>query len=254
MTFPLLFLVSSSPLSVRSNLPNSPVAAFFTLRRQLLIPPPGELWVSFMCHSWRNDLEMCERADIVEKQPCGETSSSCAAFSFSWPIIKTLLKYQCPERNEHTSPIKWAKDIKEIWGCRRFYNWVKKGLMLMWFKVVLLLSNVSGLECTQPGLKMTFCGWRGTFLLMLCGNVILHTSRGWFQKQVFVFDQKRSALKHLQLHPVPDLCLVRRPGKADLGSGACSFAGAKHKRIPLNEAAEVNPAQPSPAQPSTPDH
>lgn len=151
--FSLLFLVSSPPLSGRSNLPNSPVAAFSARRRQLLIPPPGELWVSFMCHSWRNDLEMCERADIVENQRCGETSSSRPAFSFSWPIIKTLLKYQCPERNEHTSPQKWAKDIKEIWGCWRFYNWVKKGLMLMWFKVVLLQSNFSGLEYTQAGLK-----------------------------------------------------------------------------------------------------
>lgn len=202
MTFPLLFLVCSPPLSGRSNLPHSPVAAFFILRRQLLIPPPGELWVSFMCHSWRNDLEMCERADIVENQRCGETSSSCAAFSFSWPIIKTLLKYQCPERNEHTSPLKWAKDIKEIWGCWRFYNWVKKGLMLMWFKVVLLLSNVSGLDY-PPGLKTTFCGCRGIFLWFRCGNLISHTTRGWFQEQVCVFDQKRSALKHLQPHPDP---------------------------------------------------
>lgn len=143
---------------------------------------------------------------------------------------------------------KWAKDIKEIWGCWRFYNWVKKGLMLMWFKVVLLLSNVSGLEYTQPGLKMTFCG---IFLLMLCGNLISHISRGCFQKQVFVFDQKRSALKHLQLHPVPDLCLFRRPGKADLVSVACSFAGAKHTHFPLNEAAEL-PAQHSTALHSTP--
>lgn len=162
MTFPLFFLVCSPPLSGRSNLPHSPVAAFFILFRQLLIPPPGELWVSFMCHSWRNDLEMCE--SIVENQRCGETSSSCAAFfSFSWPIIKTLLKYQCPERNEHTS-LKWAKDIKEIWGCWRFYNWVKKGLMLMWFKVVLLLSNVSGLE---------YSAWVENDLLRLPRNIAI---------------------------------------------------------------------------------
>lgn len=76
----------------------------------------------------------------------------------------------------------------------------------------------------------------------------LHRTLGWFQKQVFVFDQKRSELKHLQLLPVPDLCLFRRPGKADLVSVACSLAGAKHKHIPLNEAAEL------PAQHSTAPH
>lgn len=178
-----------------------------------------------MCHSWRNDLEMCERADIVENQRCGETSSSCTAFSFSWPIIKTLLKYQCPKRNEHTSPQKWAMGIKEIWGCWRFYNWVKKGLMLMWFKVVLLLSNVSGLEYPQPGLKMTFCCCCCRILrLMLCENLTLHITWGWPQMRGFVFDQKRSALK---LHPFTTLCLFRRPGNADPVSVACSFSGAK---------------------------
>lgn len=96
---------------------------------------------------------------------------------------------------------------------------------------------------------MTFCGCRGIFLLMLGGNLILHTSLGRFQKQVFVFDRQRSALKHLQLLPVPDLCLFRRPGKADPVSVARSLAGAKHKHIPLNEAAEL-PAQHCTAQPS----
>lgn len=244
MTFPLLLLVFSPPLSGRSNLPDSPVAAFWK-------PPPGELWLSFVCHSWRNDLETCERADIVEKQPCAETSSSCSALGFSWPIIKTLLKYQCPERNEHTSPPKWAKDIKEIWSCWRFYNWVKKGLMLMWFKAALPRSNVSGLEYTQPGLKTTFCACRRIFPLMLCGNRILRTTRGRFPKQVFAFDPKRSALKHLRLLPVRDLCLFRRPRKADLVSVACSFAAAKHKHVPPNEAAEL-PAQHSTALHSAP--
>lgn len=45
---------------------------------------------------------------------------------FSWPIIKTLLKYQCPARNERASPQKWATDIKDIWGCSCFYNSVKE--------------------------------------------------------------------------------------------------------------------------------
>lgn len=57
--------------------------------------------------------------------------------------------------------------------------------------------------------------------------------------QAFVVDQKRSVLKELQLHPFTNLCLFRRPGKADLVSVACSFAGAKHKHIPPNEAAQL---------------
>lgn len=145
MTFPLLCLVSNPPLQERSNLPNSPVEAF-SLRRQLLIPYSNKWWVSFEFHSSRNDLKMCQRADIVENQRCGETSSSRAPFSFSWPIIKTLLKYQCPARNEHTSPQKWATDIKDIWAVHAFIiQWKKLSLVVMWFKV-LVLSNVSGPE------------------------------------------------------------------------------------------------------------
>lgn len=97
----------------------------FSLRGQLLIPYSNRRWLSFEFHSSRNDLKMCQRAGIVENQRCGETSSSCAPFSFSWPIIKTLLKYQCPARNERATPQKWATDIKYIWGCSCFYYSVK---------------------------------------------------------------------------------------------------------------------------------
>lgn len=154
----------------------------FMLRRQLLIPYFNRRWVSFIYPSSLNDLKTCQRADIVENQRCGETSSLRRPRSLSRPIIKTLLKYQCPGRNEYTSFQKWATDIKDTWGCSRFHNSVNEKWslpMVMWFKV-LVLFNFCGTEyipAIRPALKMTFPGylWNGDlfflFLLTLPTNV-----------------------------------------------------------------------------------
>lgn len=147
MTFLLLCLVSNPLLQERSNLPNSPVTAFSPHRQWL--PPYSNKEMGFVCISFIVELpKNVSKSWHCWKPARWETSSSPGPFSFSWPIIKTLLKYQCPARNERTSRQKNGPRTLKIYEAVHAFiiQWKKWSLMVIWFKV-LVLSNVFGSEC-----------------------------------------------------------------------------------------------------------